>query len=422
MQKSLDRKLAAIQADPHGSKDFVLADAKDQDMAFGTAAPGRYHSHESPRAGRPYRSYEEFLDQIRGVVRQGVVDIVLMSASTSERLALGEKLFENSSVTPAARANDTTDIWVARGASYPRVPSRPFRTATLDQIQCGKARCEDAERALGPDLGLYSITFMNDRDLDLAALEAYKAFRLEAEAAGFRHFLEIFDPNVSGGVEPAHLAGYINDSILRTLAGVPSASRPVFLKTVFHGARFVQEIVHYDPRIVVGVLGGSAGTTFDAFDLLHQAKKAGARAALFGRKINGAEHQTAFVKFLRLIADEEIGPAEAVRAYHGVLQGLGIKPLRELKEDLMATVDLHAGDELSGAAIVVPESAGGSGYGAGLGGAEPTPRASASVAPSAPPAPAPAIAAFDEPEPDFATMSVEEKLEYNRRRRDRIFG
>ena len=41
MQKSLDRKLAAIHADPSGAKDFILADAKDADMAFGIGAPGR---------------------------------------------------------------------------------------------------------------------------------------------------------------------------------------------------------------------------------------------------------------------------------------------------------------------------------------------------------------------------------------------
>jgi hypothetical protein len=41
MQKSLDRKLAAIHADPSGSKEFILADAKDADMAFGIGSPGK---------------------------------------------------------------------------------------------------------------------------------------------------------------------------------------------------------------------------------------------------------------------------------------------------------------------------------------------------------------------------------------------
>jgi sugar/nucleoside kinase (ribokinase family) len=45
----------------------------------------------------------------------------------------------------------------------------------------------------------------------------------------------------------------------------------------------------------VGVLGGSVGTTHDAFELPHSAKRYGARVALFGRKINAAEHQLSFV-------------------------------------------------------------------------------------------------------------------------------
>ena len=46
------------------------------------------------------------------------------------------------------------------------------------------------------DLGLYSITFMNDPELDRAAGERYREFRIEAERWGFKHFLEVFNPNV----------------------------------------------------------------------------------------------------------------------------------------------------------------------------------------------------------------------------------
>jgi hypothetical protein len=81
-------------------------------------------------------------------------------------------------------------------------------------------------------------------------------------------------------------------------------------------------------------LGGSAGTTYDAFKLLSEARKYGARVALFGRKINNAENQLAFIHFLRLIADGDIKAEEAVSAYHGVLQRLGIKPLRSLSDDM----------------------------------------------------------------------------------------
>jgi hypothetical protein len=99
----------------------------------------------------------------------------------------------------------------------------------------------------------------------------------------------------------------------------------------------MEELAQYDPNLVVGILGGSAGTTCDAFRLIHDAQKYGARVALFGRKINNAEHQLAFIEMLRLITDGKLSPEEAVRAYHGVLQGKGIKPHRSLEDDLKLT-------------------------------------------------------------------------------------
>ena len=118
---------------------------------------------------------------------------------------------------------------------------------------------------------------------------------------------------------------------------MPEAGRPVFLKIVYHGPKAMEELAQYDPNLVVGILGGGAGTTRDAFQLIHDARKYGARVALFGRKINQAEHQLAFIEMLRLITDGKLSPDEAVRAYHGVLQGKGIKPHRPLDEDLKLT-------------------------------------------------------------------------------------
>ncbi len=331
--KSLDAKLARIHADPRGCKDFILADAKDADMALSIGAPGR--SPEAHAGEVRYRSLSEFRDVIVQIVESKLVDIMLMSASTNEWLTIQKRLFDQSPVTPAARANDTTDIHIIRGSRYPTQPSLPFRTATLDHIQCGHLDCAPAERTLGANLGLYSITFNNDAALDRAALEEYKAFRHEAERKGFRHFLEVFDPNHPEAVAPDKVPDFINDAIVRTLGGVTQRGRPLFLKMVYHGPKAMEELVHYDPHLVVGILGGGAGTTYDAFKLLAEAKKYGARVALFGRKINNAENQLAFVHFLRLIADGEVGPEEAVKAYHGVLQKLGVKPQRSLQDDLV---------------------------------------------------------------------------------------
>jgi hypothetical protein len=331
MQKSLDTKLANIHANPSGSRDFILADAKDADMAAGLAATGK-----DAVTGK-MRTLAEYRDQMRAIVKQGLVDIMLMSASSNEVLTIHERLFENSHVTPAARANDTTDIHLMAGSSFASEPSRPFRTATIEQIQSGKVNPTEAEKKLGANLGLYSITPNNHLDFDYATLEAYKQFRIEAEMKGFRHFMEVFDPNACKDKCPADLGRFINDLIVRTLAGVPRSGRPVFLKIVYHGPKAMEELVNYDSSLVVGILGGGSGTTHDAFKLLEDARKYGARVALYGRKINNSEHQLSFVTQLRAIADGQITAAEACKAYHGELQKHKIKPYRDLKADMELT-------------------------------------------------------------------------------------
>jgi len=315
--KTLDAKLAAIHADPAGAPDFILADAKDADMAFGLAATGI-----DPATGRP-RSLAAFRDQMREVVRQGLVDIMLMSASTNDVLA-AEGVFAGSAVTPAVRANDSTDIHVLAGAPYPTQPSRPLRTPRIDEIMRG-----------GTDLALYSLTPAGDAERDATALEAYRDFRAEAERAGLRHFLEVFAPNVAPPMPD--VSRFLNDFVARTLAGVPASGRPVFLKMPYGGPRAMEALVSYDPHLVVGVLGGSAGTTHDAFRLIEEARRHGARAALFGRKINRSEHQLTFVRWLRAIADGRIEAADACRSYHADLERIGVRPFRPLAEDLQLT-------------------------------------------------------------------------------------
>lgn len=394
--KSLDRKLAAIHADPSGCREFIIADAKDADMAFGIGAPGK--SPERHDGELRFKTLAEYREQIRAVVRQGIVDIVLMSASTSEKLCLEEGLFDNSHVTPAARANDATDVHVIRGGRVHTELARPFRTANLDHIQCGHLECAADERSRGPDLGLYSVTFNNHVALDRETLEEFKSFREEAERKRFRYFLEVFDPNCPKAVAPEHVPGFVNDVIARTLAGVTVAGRPVFLKMVYHGPRAMEELVSYDPHLVVGILGGSAGTTLDAFQLLHEARKYGARAALFGRKINQAECQLAFIEFLRHIADGNIEPAEAVRAYHSVLAKLKITPQRNLDEDLTLQTNVMSYNS-DGKIISLPA-------------AQPNKNGKARTEANG------AQSSW----PSFAKMSSAERLAYHRSRLNRMFG
>ena len=334
--KRLDQKISRIQSGCATARDFIIADAKDADMAFGVTAPGR------DRAGVRWKSLADYRDQIREVIRQDIVDIVLLSASNLEQLAITEGLFKDSAITPAARANDTTDIWAVRGGGYSKHPSRSFRTALIDHIKYGHICPDCTLPTLGADLGLYSITFTNNIDWDYKSLEDFNTFRLEAEKKSFRYFLEVFNPNVGPGISSGETSSFLNDHIVRTLAGVTRAGRPLFLKIPYNGPGPLEELVSYDPNVIVGILGGSAGTTLDAFQLIHDAQKHGARVALFGRKINLSEHPLAFIRFLRHITDGDITPTDAVRAYHAVLAELGIKPLRALAYDLQTTTTLRS--------------------------------------------------------------------------------
>lgn len=338
MIKTLDQKLAAIHANPGNCKDFILADAKDADMGFGRTAPG---PRDEGAAGGKLRSLDDYLNQIREIIRQGIVDIMLLSASNLERLAIQEKLFHQSSITPAARANDTSDIWIVRGSNYTQSPSHPFRSASIEHIKYGKLTEDCAQPAIGADLGLYSMTFCNDVERDHATLESFRAFRLECEEKQFRYFLEVFNPNLGHAVPAGEVGAFLNDHIIRALAGVTARGRPLFLKIPYNGPAALEELASYDARLIVGILGGSAGTALDAFHLLAEAKKYGARVALFGRKINLAESPLAMVELLRKVADGDLAPKEAVKIYHDRLQAEGRRPRRALTDDLQLTPTLN---------------------------------------------------------------------------------
>lgn len=323
-KKSLDRKLAALQANPD-AKVFIIADAKDADLAWGCASPGE----PWPREKRRYRSMSEYLGQMREIVRRNLVDILLASPATQSQLVGIEGVYNRSSVTPAVRANDSTDIWRGRGATYRDEPSQPF------------AACQPGElRTAGLDLGLYSLTFNNRIRSDLETLEAFHHFRREARKLKFRYFAEFFPPNIRDcGIPKAAIPAFVNDSITRTLAGVPIDSRPLFLKMPYWGPRALEELRGYDPSVIIGILGGGSGTTHDAFKLLADAKRYGARCALFGRKIKDAEDPLAFLISLRAVADGELSSPEAVRLYHDGLARSGLRPKRPLNEDLKITFD-----------------------------------------------------------------------------------
>ena len=320
MQKTLDSKLSDIWSNPASSA-FIICYAADGDMGGGMRA-----------FVDGYPSLHGYVDHLQTLVEQAELDILLASVSMMDSLARGQRLFDHSSVTPAIRANDTTDIWGPRGSSYNGAPSKPFATTTIEEAQYGVLTPAPGQV---PDvnLGLYSITFNNDLESDWFALERFKQFRVEATRKGMRYFLEVFNPNAPVDLSEDAFPDFVNDSIARMLAGIPRASRPDFLKVVYNGPKAMEDLVNYT-TITPGILGGPASTTYDAYKLIAEAKKYGARVALFGRRIKDADDPLAFTAVLRRVADGDVTPEEGVRVYRDQLEKAGIRASRSFDEDM----------------------------------------------------------------------------------------
>ena len=322
--KSLDTKLKNILASNYKTSDFIIADAKDADMAAGIRAPGYIRKEDGSLTDKP-ASYQSYLDKMESMSKSEEVDIMLMSMTSAERL-IRKNIFKNISVTPAIRLNDTSCTWgMIRNGEYSKEESRPFATSQLNHA------------IKFVDLGLYSITFNKNVDRDVEMLNQYKNFRLQAEHLNMRHFLEVFNSAVIN-LSPVEMGEYVNDCILKTLSGQTSSEKPLFLKIQYNGPKAMEELAYYDPAgLVIGILGGSQGTSRDCFELIYQAHKYGARVALFGRKINLSENQDIMVKTMKKVIIENINSTEAVKYYHDELLKVNIKPDRELEKDLELT-------------------------------------------------------------------------------------
>jgi hypothetical protein len=318
--KTLEAKLKRLRAD-RSADEFILCYAADPDIAAGIIP-----------LSESFESRAAYLDHLEELIRQETLDILLTSNSTMDELLRNRRLFEASRMTPAVRANDATDNWHPRGGNYDQQLSNGFSSTTLDEAMYGTLTpASDASAEV--DLGLYSITFNNDTPSDLRSLQTFREFRRDATTKGFRYFLEVFNPNCPIALDESAIPDFVNDNIARLLAGLSRGSRPEFIKMQYNGARAMQDLVAYTDAIV-GILGGSPSTTYDAFKLLSEARANGARVALFGRRIKVAEHPPSFVTLLAAIAAGNIGPEEAVRAYRGELQKRGIAAQRSFEADM----------------------------------------------------------------------------------------
>ena len=320
MEKSLDIKLEKTRQGKYKPSDFIIADAKDGDMGGGITAFGKLQEDPSRSI-----SFTHHLKAMQEMTSSKLIDVMLMSVSGAERL-VNDEVFKNSSVTPAVRLNDTSDIWGPRGSKYKIHPAQNFRSARIDKV------------VKLVDLGLYSITFSNDLKSDLASLNEFHGFLNDISGKNLRYFLEVFNPQIDIGIDQENLPGYVNDCIVRSLAGLTKEDSPLFLKIPFNGPKAMEEICQYNPgHLIVGVLGGGIGTTRDTFELIRQSEKYGARVALFGRKILFAEEPKLIVTMMRAVVQGEMSTEEAVKMYHSQLTKMKISAKLTLEKDLKVT-------------------------------------------------------------------------------------
>ena len=318
--KALDNKLKNIRNSNYKPSDFIIADAKDADMGGGRRAPG-YIREENGKLTDKSASYDSYLNKMEEMTKSEMVDVMLMSMTSAEKL-VNKDLFRNCQVTPAVRLNDTSCIWgMLRHGEYDKEESRPFSTTQL-------------RHAINfVDLGLYSMTFNKNVDRDVLMLNKYRDFRDDAEKIGMRHFLEVFNSAVIN-LSIEEMGQYVNDCILKTLAGQISKEKPLFLKIAYNGPKAMEELASYDPgNLVIGILGGGKGTSRDCFELLKQACKYGARVALFGRKVNLSENQLIIIETMRNVIENDLESDDAVKLYHDKLLKENIKPDRDISKD-----------------------------------------------------------------------------------------
>ena len=266
-------------------------------MAFGIAAPGRSPEHHA-QEGR-FRSLDEYRQLIRENVRQGLVDIMLMSASTNEVLTIARAAVRRQR-RHAGRAGQRRQRHLGGPGRRLRCGNRSARSAPPRSTRrcaaspaasrASRSRAPTWASTPSPSTTTWPWTTARWRPIGRSARRRPPRTSATSSKSSI--------PTRRNRPCP-DLARFVNDMIVRTLAGVAGKARPLFLKIVYHGPAAMEQLAGYDSRLIVGILGGSSGTTFDAFQQLWEAKKYGARAALYGRMINNSEHQLSFIEHLR---------------------------------------------------------------------------------------------------------------------------
>ena len=247
-------------------------------MAFGIGAPGR--SPEAHPGEIRFRTLKEYRDIIREIVRQELVDIMLMSASTSEVLTIGERhLRQQPGHAGRARANDTTDIHVVRGGKYLASPPLDVSLGDARPHPVRQDRMRPAgARHSAPISGSTASPSTTDSTTTSRRSKRSRSFgsKPSGRASGtswkssIRTVATRFDAKDAGSVHQRHRSHAV-------WRASPAPAGRCSSRSSTTARRPWKSCTATIRSLVIGILGGSAGTTYDAFKLLAEAKKYGAK-------------------------------------------------------------------------------------------------------------------------------------------------
>ena len=96
MPKSLKLKLQKIRNQKYKPKDFIIADAKDGDLAMGITTPGPQRDKQW-KIIQGFKKLKDYKKAMEVMTKSKLVDIMLMSAS------VGESLVEKKNIQKLAR-------------------------------------------------------------------------------------------------------------------------------------------------------------------------------------------------------------------------------------------------------------------------------------------------------------------------------
>ncbi len=306
-----------------GQHEFLMVVAHDPDMgggieAYGTTGNGTLRSRQDFLENLVLPVLQERLDEYPSGETYGVdpyiecsADAVLVSLRNASWLK-----FRNPKLTEIVfRANNTTDVWQSREGNYAGLPAKPHAVVDLE-----------AAKNLGLEVCLFSVTLCGDLEPDMSMIEAYADFCRKARKLGLKHILEIFNPGLGpvSWLNAATKGEFINDSIVRLVASQECDYGPILLKIPFNTRESMAELTSFDTDLNVGIMGGSSGTSMDAFELANQAAECGARAAFFGRRIKNAVLPLEMSRLIREVGRGTMSPKLAVDEYH---DEVGERPL-----------------------------------------------------------------------------------------------